>query len=194
MGQRSLYFVTHPDVVIDPSVPIERWPLSPRGLERMRRCAGQPWVDGLGALYCSDEQKAVDGAAVLAQATGLVPVVSAALRENNRSATGFLPPAAFRATVERFFAEPDTAVQGWTPAAVEQARIVAALERIIEETDGLGDVAVIGHGGVGALSLAHWRGMAISLRFDQPGADGGNVYRLSLPDRRVVHGWQLIDR
>jgi hypothetical protein len=32
----SGYFITHPDVIIDPAKPIERWGLSPRGRERMR--------------------------------------------------------------------------------------------------------------------------------------------------------------
>lgn len=193
MTTRSLYFITHPDVAIDPSAPIEDWPLSPRGLERMRRCARLSWVAGLSALYCSDERKAIDGAAVLASATGLVPVPRADLRENDRSSTGYLPFDDFRRTVAAFFERPEESVRGWAPAATEQRRVVAALERVIAETDGGGDVAVVGHGGVGALSLAHWLREPISIRHDQPGSAGGNVYRLSLPSRRIVHGWRPID-
>jgi len=29
---RSLFFITHPDVVSDPEVPVAEWPLSERGL------------------------------------------------------------------------------------------------------------------------------------------------------------------
>jgi hypothetical protein len=41
---RRFVFVTHPDVAIDPAVPVPRWPLSPRGRERMNVGLRQPWV------------------------------------------------------------------------------------------------------------------------------------------------------
>lgn len=44
MRPRRWIFITHPDVVIDPAVPVPRWPLSERGLERMRAGLRQPWV------------------------------------------------------------------------------------------------------------------------------------------------------
>ena len=31
-----VYFITHPDVLIDPAVPVPEWPLSPRGRARMQ--------------------------------------------------------------------------------------------------------------------------------------------------------------
>ena len=65
------YFITHLDVLIDLSVPVPDWPLSPRGRERMVRLPGQPWAGGLRALWCSKERKARDGAEILAGALGL---------------------------------------------------------------------------------------------------------------------------
>lgn len=35
MSTRHLYFITHPNVLIDPTVPVPQWPLSERGLARM---------------------------------------------------------------------------------------------------------------------------------------------------------------
>ena len=32
-----VYFITHPDVVIDPDVPVPQWPLSAQGKERMKK-------------------------------------------------------------------------------------------------------------------------------------------------------------
>lgn len=32
-----VYFITHPDVVIDPNVRVPQWPLSARGKERMKK-------------------------------------------------------------------------------------------------------------------------------------------------------------
>jgi broad specificity phosphatase PhoE len=187
----SLYFITHADVVIDPSVAITDWPLSDAGRRRMAVLASGPWIWRVSALYCSAERKARDGAAVLAGLTGLTPVERADLGENDRSATGYLPPEDFQRTADLFFAEPNTSVRGWARAADEQARIVAALEAIMRET--AGDVAVVSHGAVGALALAHYLGRPISRDFDQPGSAGGNYFALSIPRRAVLHGWRPVD-
>lgn len=41
---RLVYFITHPDVVIDPEIPVPRWPLSERGRERMKTLLAKPWI------------------------------------------------------------------------------------------------------------------------------------------------------
>lgn len=187
---RTFYFITHPDVVIDPSVPITEWPLSPRGRERMTRCCERPWVTGLAALYASAERKALDGAEILSAATGLPVRVRADLGENDRSATGYLPSIEFEATADRFFAQPEASVRGWARAVDEQRRVLAAVEAVISET--AGDVAVVSHGAVGALLLAHLLGHPISRGFDQPGTGGGNCFAFDTASRQVIHGWQAI--
>ena len=70
-AMKTVYFITHPEVVINPSVPVPQWPLSAQGLARMRRLLRQPWVAQITAVYCSTEQKAIDGAALLAAHLGL---------------------------------------------------------------------------------------------------------------------------
>ena len=186
-----LYFITHPDVVIDPAVPITDWPLSPRGRTRMAALASAPWIWGLSALYCSTERKARDGAAILSGLCGLTPVEREDLSENDRSSTGYLPPEEFQATADAFFAEPDVSTRGWARAVDEQARIVAALEAVMAQATGA--VAVVSHGAVGALALAHYLGEPISRALDQPGTAGGNFFALSIPRRAVLHGWRPVD-
>lgn len=39
-----VYFITHPEVVIDPGVPVPQWPLSETGRRRMRSPVTKPWV------------------------------------------------------------------------------------------------------------------------------------------------------
>lgn len=187
----TLYFITHPDVVIDPAVAITDWRLSDRGRRRMGALAASPWLWTLTALCCSTERKARDGAEILGGLTGLEPVPWADLGENDRSATGYLPPEEFQATADTFFAEPDRSVRGWARAVDEQARIVAALENLMEAATG--DLAVVSHGAVGALALAHYRNEPISRRFDQPGVNGGNYFALSVATRSVLHDWRPID-
>ena len=62
-----VYPISHPDVRIDPAVPVPRWPLSARGWARMKWLVAQPWIEGISAIHCSTEQKAVDGAETLAR-------------------------------------------------------------------------------------------------------------------------------
>lgn len=189
----TLHFITHPEVVIDPSVPVPDWPLSPEGARRMRLASAQPWMSGLGAVFSSAERKAIEAARLVADRFSLLPIVVAELGENDRSAGGYLPKAEFEATADLFFAHPETSVRGWERAVDAQRRIVAAVERVIAEAPGRGDVAVISHGGVGALLLCHLKGVPISRTEDQPGAGGGCVYSFELSTRALLSGWRLIE-
>ena len=90
---RTVTFITHPDVVIDPAVPVPRWPLSERGRQRMRQMLAHPWVSDIGSVYCSTEQKAIDGAAILSAHLSLDYAMVEALGEER--ARVFHSPASF---------------------------------------------------------------------------------------------------
>jgi broad specificity phosphatase PhoE len=190
---RRIYFITHPDVVIDPALPVPRWPLSDRGRARMRRLLEEPWVADLGALYCSTEQKAIDAASIVAAYTGLVCEQVADLGENDRSSTGFLPKEEFEATADQFFARPEQSVRGWERAVDAQRRIVATVAQLTTRAPAGAPLAVVAHGGVGALLLCHVVGEPISRRRDQPGSAGGNYFVFELPPPRLLQGWAPID-
>lgn len=107
-----------------------RWPLSELGRQRMRAGLLQPWVRELTSIYCSTEQKAIDGAAILAEHLSIGLDQISELGENDRSATGFLPPEEFERVADQFFAAPAVSVRGWERAIDAQSRIVHAVERI----------------------------------------------------------------
>ena len=190
---RSIYFITHPDVVIDPTLPVPQWPLSVRGRSRMQRLLSRDWIPQVGAIYCSTEQKAIDGAAMLSEATGVPFHTVAELGENDRSATGYLPQAEFDATVDAFFAHPSESVRGWERAEAAQARIVRAITRIARAAPGSSPIAVVSHGGVGALLLCHLKGRPIARTEEQPGRSGGHYFLCSFPEGKLIHGWRPID-
>ena len=54
----TAWFVTHPEVAIDPAVPVPDWGLSAEGQRRAALLARQPWVPGLAAVFSSAERKA----------------------------------------------------------------------------------------------------------------------------------------
>jgi broad specificity phosphatase PhoE len=186
-------FITHPEVVVDPAVPVPDWRLSERGIARMTAFAGSDVAAGVSAICCSGERKARDAARVLARRRGLGVTVVEALHENDRSATGFLEPCEFEATADRFFAEPLVSVRGWERAADAQARIVGAVRAIVAADAAPGDLAIIAHGAVGALLLCHLSGEPIHRRFDQPGRGGGNLFAFRRADLSLLHGWRPID-
>lgn len=189
----TLHFITHPEVVIDPSVPVPDWPLSSEGVRRMGLALEKPWMSRLGGVFSSAERKATDAARLVADRFGFRPVIIAELGENDRSATGYLPKAEFEATADLFFAHPERSVRGWERAVDAQCRIVAALDRVIAEAPVLGDIAVISHGGVGALLLCYLKGVPISRAEDQPGPGGGCAYSLDVGTRALISGWHLIE-
>jgi broad specificity phosphatase PhoE len=161
----------------------------------MRAMVSRTWVRGVRSIFSSGERKACDGAEILSEGLGLNSYsVVADLRENDRSATGFLEARGFEATVDAFFAWPQTSVRGWEPAAHAQARILRAVERVISLAVDNGDVAIVGHGATGALLYCHLAMFPISRRYEQPPTNGGNWFGFDSASRKLVHpGWQSID-
>ena len=191
--RRDLVFITHPDVVISPDVPVQQWPLSERGRERMRTGLRQPWVAEVGAVYCSTEQKARDGAAILAGHRRLPVTEIGVLGENDRSATGFLAAPEFERTADAFFAQPAVSVRGWERAMDAQARIVQAVEALAAANTSTGLIAIVSHGAVGTLLYCHLAGHAIARKWDQPPNRGGNFFHFSLQPVKVASWWQALD-
>ena len=82
-----VHFITHPEVSIDPTVPVPDWPLSPVGIRRMRLAMERPWLAAVRSVFCSAERKAMDAAGIMANHLGVSPIVVETLSENDRSAT-----------------------------------------------------------------------------------------------------------
>ncbi len=193
MAATTFYFITHPNVVVSKDVPVPRWPLSEHGRARMRKGLLLPWVQDLTAIYCSTEQKAIDGARILAEHLSLPFTEVEELGENDRSSTGFLPPPEFERMADAFFASPDVSVRGWERARDAQARVVRAVTEIANRESGSRSVAIVAHGAVGTLLYCHLAGVPIDRRWDQPPNSGGNCYRFTLEPREVFSSWQAID-
>ena len=188
-----IFFITHPEVQIDPKVPVPQWPLSDKGIERMKLLVTKEWVQGIRSIYCSREQKAIDGAQILGDHLNCSYTQKEELGENDRSSTGYLPKEAFEAMATRLFNSPTDSVEGWERAADAQSRIVKAVSKIIEDPSAQSDIAIISHGGVGTLLLCYLTDSPISRSMDQPGGGGGNVFCFEKETRRLIHGWKSIE-
>jgi broad specificity phosphatase PhoE len=188
----SVFFITHPEIVVDPLVPVPQWRLSPRGVARVHQMLEQAWVAEIGYIATSEERKAVETAELLAGHLALSFTTRAELGENDRSATGYLPREEFEATADLFFEHPDRSVKGWEPASDAQARIVGAIDGVLEGAPPV-NIAIIAHGGVGALLMCKLKGVPISRAEDQPGEGGGNFFVFRRDNRALLQGWRPVD-
>lgn len=186
----TIFFITHPEVVVDPATPVPRWRLSDAGVARMRAFVASPVVDAVGEVWASTETKAIEAAGLLAARFGLPVRVHPGLGENDRTATGFLPPAEFETVAEAFFAHPHQNVRGWESAAAAQARVAGAVDEILAARQGEGDLAIVAHGAVGALLMGAMLGRPISRALDQPFQ--GHYWAFDPLARRVLHEWKPI--
>ena len=191
----TVFFITHPDVVIDASIPIPDWPLNERGRARMHAMTSCPWVRGVHRIFASNERKAREAAQLLADGLGLDDYgVIANLGENDRSATGFLSKDEFETTANAFFTRPQESVRGWEPAADAQARIIGAVDDALSQAPAHDNIAIVGHGGTGTLLYCHLAGLPIDRQYDQPSTNGGNWFAFDRTSRKLLYdGWQSID-
>ena len=182
------YFVTHAEVVVDPTVEIEQWGLSALGRRRAEAAHRVAWHPSVARIVSSSERKAVEMADALADSVGHTATRDPLLGEIDRSATGYLPPEEFEPVVGAFFAAPTESVRGWERAVDAQERIVGAVRSY--RTDSAGTVFV-SHGAVGALLFASLSGRAISRSLEQPGM--GSVFAFDPLAWTVTSGWQRIE-
>src|ERR1700694_133591 len=109
-------YLSHPQVLMDPAVPVPDWGLSEIARSRTRTRATRPCLRGFRRIVASTEAKARETATILGDALGVGAETASDLHENYRSSTGYLPPAAFEGLAKAFFAEPATSIRGWETA------------------------------------------------------------------------------
>jgi broad specificity phosphatase PhoE len=190
---RLVWIITHADVALDPKVPVPDWGLNDRGTARHDALA-ETWKrvrPAPDAVWASTERKARDGAAPLAAAFGLELRTDAALGENDRSATGFIPEPAFSRVASTFFANPDASIRGWERARDAQARIVAAVDRVIAKSPGAGEIAIVTHGGVATLLLCARLGCLIDESRGPGIAGGGGI--CAVRGSTLRRAWRAIE-
>lgn len=174
-------YLTHPEVAVDPTVPVPDWGLSEIGRSRANNGLLEPWAPDIRQVFSSCERKAIETAEVFATRYDLDVRPIDAMHENDRSATGFLPPDEFEQVADQFFSTPETSIRGWERALDAQCRIVDAVKAVVSGVPTNDAVLIAGHGGVGTLLKCHLLGVPISRRYDQIGG-GGSWYRFEKQD------------
>jgi broad specificity phosphatase PhoE len=191
MMTTHIRYLTHPQVKIEPAVPVPSWGLSDVGKTRTEALANAGWLLETTQIISSGERKAIETAEIIAGVLSVTVEVRDAMHENDRSTTGFLPSNEFEAVADQFFAQPLASIRGWERAIDAQLRIVREVERVLARNRS-GDVLFIGHGAGGTLLFRHYSGFAIDRAHDQP-AGGGHYFTLVKDGRRVLHPWRRME-
>lgn len=192
---RALY-LTHPQVRIDAAVPVPLWGLSAEGRVRAEAFVARGAVPAGAFVFSSRETKALELAELIAEAAGTPVLADHLMGENDRSATGFLPPALFEETANQFFAHPRQSVDGWERAIDAQSRIVETVMTALESVPANTPVIFCGHGAVGTLLKCHIAGRPIARSEDQSRhahMGGGNGFVFDLAERRLETDWQRME-
>ena len=184
-------YLTHPQVAIDPAVPVPDWGLSDEGRARVAAVVGARSLSGTTRIVSSAERKACETVVPIAERLGIEVEIRPAMHENDRSATGFLPPEEFESVADAFFEHPDSSIRGWETARDAQDRIVAEFRHVIQDLTG--DLLIVGHGGVGTLLWCALAGKPIDRRHDQGPGGGGNLFSIDPATLRPVSTWQPME-
>lgn len=187
------YYLTHPQVQIDPAIPVPDWSLSAIGRQRIVQALERPWLKTIRRIVSSEERKAVETAEIIGSVLGIPVEALPFMGENDRSSTGFLPPEQFEAAADQFFAHPTQSWNGWETAADAQARIVEAVGHMLVDHPDDKPLLFVGHGAVGTLLKCRIADRSISRTEDQP-AGGGNVFAFRLHERKLLRDWTPVER
>lgn len=191
-NDRMIRYLTHPQVIMDPDKDVQQWSLNDVGHARIAALAMSNVLQGVSAIFSSNETKAIEAATPLANAAGLSVQIVQEMHENDRSATGFLPPDEFEQAADQFFAHPNDSFRGWETSADAQRRIVTAVTQCLAPDHG-GDVLIVGHGAVGTLLFCHLSGLPIDRQYDQGPGGGGNYFDFYDMDNTPLHGWRPLE-
>jgi broad specificity phosphatase PhoE len=151
----KLILIKHSLPLIDPDEPAAEWGLSAEGIRRCARLADALAAYVPAVLVSSPEPKAHATATHLAECLNLSVTTVAGLEEQHRRTAPFLTDAAFHATMQSFFANPDELVFGEETATAAYTRFAAALEPLLEHYP-QDNLLVVAHGTVISLYVS-WR-------------------------------------
>jgi broad specificity phosphatase PhoE len=185
-----IYFITHPEVTIDPAVKIPDWNLSEVGILRAQHMLNQPWISTIQTIFSSEERKAHQTAEIIAQHLQQQVFTDSQLGEIDRSASGFIPEPEFNMVVSQFFARPQQNIRGWEKATHAQERISRTFQTIID-THPNQNIAIVSHGGVGGLLVCHLKKVPIHQRYTSPRL--GSYFVYDSDEKVMAQEWRSID-
>lgn len=149
---KTIYFITHPNVIVDPNQPPQEWHLSETGEERVKTLGQEHFWRYVQHIFTSPENRALETSQILHDIHHIAVRPFEELQEQRRSNTNyFLSMTDLAITMRMFFSRPKESIRGWESAVDTQNRIVAAIDSLQELYPDYQTVAIISHGIIGSL-------------------------------------------
>lgn len=183
---KEIYFLSHPNVCIDPKISITKWKLSELGKEKIIKIFDNDWILNIQDIYSSNETKAQETAKIISHKLGLKYTSLDDLGEIDRSSTGYLKLKDFMKAVNEFFTYPERSYRGWEKAIEAQKRIRNVVYNNIIKNSKANNILIVSHGGVGALLLADLLGTNISNKYDQKSQGS---YFIFTENHKLIQNW-----
>jgi broad specificity phosphatase PhoE len=183
---RHLILVKHAMPQVDVETPAHKWRLHPEGVaaagvvaERLVAARYTP-----ERIVASLEPKATETGSIIAERLRVPFATVEGLHEHDRRTTGFLERKVFEARMRDLFAHPDAVEFGSESASAALARFTAAVDRVISENTGDGDVVIVTHGTVMSLFVARRSHVDATTLWTTLGLP--SYIALELPNYRIV--------
>jgi broad specificity phosphatase PhoE len=160
---RKLILIKHARPQVEEDVPSHEWELSEEGRQSCRALVPILAKHEPRVVVTSDEPKAIQTGAIVAEALGIATRIGDGLYEHDRTNVPMMASREFISTMALFFKQPRRLVLGRETAAEALDRFERAVTRVLEE-EGQDAVAVVTHGTVLALfAEAHGAGDGFGL-------------------------------
>jgi broad specificity phosphatase PhoE len=182
--ERKLILVRHsmPEMVL--GVPASQWSLSNEGRRRCKSLVDRLREHGPAVIVASQEPKAVETGQIVADLLGLPFDTAEGLHEHERGPVESLGSReAFQALVARVLERPGELIFGQETGDEARERFATALARVLARHPH-GDLAVVTHGTVMTLFIAHAIGLDPVPFWQRLGLPAFAV--LSLPDLSLL--------
>jgi len=158
-----IYLIRHPHTRINLETPAATWDLSEIGQAQTAALLNAPFWPHVSAVYPSREPKAVTTAKEAALRYNIPVVPRSAFGELDRSAYTAPDERAYEVAVAACFATPAESPHGWEPAAAALFRFKREMAQVLSWHPPEESIAVVSHGLVLALYMAHLRGQEPTL-------------------------------
>ena len=160
---RKLILIKHAKPQVEEDVPSHEWELSAEGRESCRALVPLVGRYEPRVIVTSDEPKAIQTGAIVAEALGISTRIGESVYEHDRTNVPMMGSREFISTMALFYKERGRLVLGRETAEEALERFEGAVKGLLEE-EPAGNVAVVTHGTVLALfGEAHGAGDGFSL-------------------------------
>jgi broad specificity phosphatase PhoE len=183
----KLIYITHPEVTVDPEVPIDQWELSEEGFDSVERLLEWDLFDEVDYVYTSEEKKAYTVAEQIKRKCGIDYAKIKDLGEMDRSSTGVISPKEkYMEAVKSAYENPASGINGWESHLAVMLRNAKVIEELAKNHKDK-TIMIVGHGGAGTTIKCFIK--KILPNFSEDPQETGCYFIANLDKWEVIQDW-----